>query len=614
MAGTFSNPVQAQSGTIPSMQPMSTNNAGAVLAQGLADIADVFVRREEAARKAAIPSQSEIDKGETDAGRKLALQRVAEYDRIVQTQGREAANRWRRKVSLQDQSNLYGKSIDGYVDTWGNMVGGSALKAEEEAYQEAHAQEIKAAAARKTNRIETGRMFASMTPNLSEEPLTEDQLERIGFFYESQKEQMDFKRKQGDLYLQELNIQRNERQLISEEIFDSTVVGINATVQSMLAEYQGIVSRDPSQSPQAKATVIGELTAMRASIDRDLALEMQKIGGSLSDVPPERLNGVRNQIDNYIALIRGDYGVELNETTMRLMTSGAALDYLSIDTNSKMAVVAGINSYAPGTMTTSSGIGAVDPTRSRSQLDVIFQNIEFQVAPAIAQANLSPEDTRKVYTDTGKALVLLSATDKPENKQSAANTLVTAIWEGAMGNRKARSVALGKNGVINMINESVKMGRGAISSEIQAAAEAEGMTPEELFATYSSRFTRDVIVPSLKGVDSTLIEYMRPAQQGSKLVLELDVDGYIAATMPKSTPGGLGVSEVSHEVRIRNFDKSRKKAEAEINKLISSYAHIMNATEEDAAYVLSLVLKDTFTILQGSQAVTQELIERNKPQ
>src|SRR5690554_2297585 len=107
MAGTFSNPVQAQSGTIPSMQPMSTNNAGAVLAKGLADIADVFVRREEAARKAAIPSQSEIDKGEIDAGRKLALQRVAEYDHIVQTQGREAANRWRRKVSLQDQSNLY---------------------------------------------------------------------------------------------------------------------------------------------------------------------------------------------------------------------------------------------------------------------------------------------------------------------------------------------------------------------------------------------------------------------------------------------------------------------------------------------------------------------------
>lgn len=614
MAGTFSNPVQAQSGTVPSMQPMSTNNAGAVLAKGLSNIADTLVKREEAARKAATPSQSEIDKGETDVGRKLALQRVAEYDRIVQTQGREAANRWRRKVSLQDQSNLYGKSVDGYIETWGNMVGGSALKAEEEAYQAARTQEIKDAAARRTNRIEMGRMFASMTPSLTEEPLTDDQLERIGLFYETQKEQLDFKKKQGDVYLQGLNIQRNERQLISEEIFDSTVVGINATVQSMITQYQDLLKRDPSQSPQAKATVIGELTAMRASIDRDLALEMQKVGGSLSDVPPERLNSVRNQIDNYIALIRGDYGVELNETTMRLMTSGAALDYLSIDTNSKMAVVAGINSYAPGTMTLSSSISAVDPSRSREQLDNIFQNIEFLVAPAIAQANLSPEDTRKVYTDTGKALVTLAATDRPENKQSAANAFVTAMWEGAMGNRKTRSVALGKNGVINMINESVKMGRGAISNEIQAAAEAEGMTPEELFATYSSRFTRDVIVPSLKGVDATLIEYMRPVQQGSKLILELDVDGYIEATRPKSTPGGLGFDQASHEVRIRNFDKSRKKAEAEINKLISSYAHIMNASEEDAAYVLSLVLKDTFTILQGSKAVTQELIERNNPQ
>ncbi len=525
----FNNPIgtQTQAGAAVAAPVQNTSAQQAV--SGLADMVTFWQNRQQAdaqATAAIAPDAWQVKEEWETEGSQKAIEIAKQYQLKRKTEGAVRAEAWLNKTTLEIQSTLGATQADKFRSTLTDTVGKNSDVANRNAEIDAANELAKARQAKLDDLELTGRQLIAANAakyGLDPSKVSADQAIGIAMVTAGQQQSAALESAQNAIIIQQNGMVDRDRKLRSQAgaVTHSSLITNN--IRTGTATVLAAIRQNPNNAEQIKAAFIADMELQKGQIVNTLAKGVSDSGGNYADVDNSIATGLQNQYDAVIQLVRGDLNNAQMEKTLEALSLGTTLNAVAkLDSKLSQNLLISNAVRLPMDITAQAVKTTVSTYNPATYAEVIGNLSGLGAAAARQQTNVPPE---KAYSLVYDAAVL--AKKNPELVNEAGESIVSTFLNSFNSTSKVRGDANSAKGLPVLLD---KMSRDpdlkTLAPVIQKAAEAEGVTVDEMFTRSMSTMFRESIYPSLSIEDPYVVPNLDIQYQGGKFTVKLKEDAY----------------------------------------------------------------------------------------
>lgn len=556
----FGNPLQIQNlgGFSVQSAPVDTTGQSVLeeAAKGLALGAGIL---EDLSRP---PSRESIMDSEKAAGRDLAIKRQARFEEVAKTSGREVA--WQR---LQEEyaSDILGRSIhfsSGYDNVLEDRLGSPRTSFEEE-----QDRALEDAANKRrldlTNKASENIAAAGADVSL----YSPDQLYAWGEMLAGRDAQVTREIQQAALDTANYSADVRKRKVVSTAEFANVRNRTDNNLRIVMQDVYKKIELQPELTLQYRTDAVKNLRLQRNQVQRDLEVSLNQAGGSVDDVA-DRMKEIDSLFTVAELIVTDKIGFDLTTDQVNRLSVDQVLDYVTDPDSSEFAK---INLLASHLRLSPADINKAVLGKSIQKVQAEVTSSAVGGAAWVSKSrSLLPSTRKELYSNLGKSYVLAATGDDPVLQQQAAASLVANLQEAIFSPPSIARIATSAGSLPSMLGEVAKSKPNTQANQaILEAADAEGMTPEDLWIESATQLTRTQFAPELEKLDSLYRDRMTIQFTGQKFKV-----GIKQNTSLGSSGYGLSARELS-------FISAGNKMEKVLNDWVLSYAKVTGADPAD---------------------------------
>lgn len=585
----FNNPIKAQQLGTPSVaspvQDQSTTTALAGLADIIGTISDRMGQTQSGPDSWEVKSEWETE------GSQAAYEDAQQYKFIKETEGASRAEVWRNKQELVRGSTLNADAADSYRQVIGDVLGMSKGRLERE-YEIKEEQRVQSQMNDFKIRGRELAMAGGAKLGLDPEKLTDEQLIALAMTYNGNKAWTDEATRNVALVQSQMNLKSSERTLRSESAANNFLANRTTSTQALLFSSIESIRQNPSKADDIKLATVSQLEMEKARVLADASASILSSGGDISDVKSGQVEAITKQYDVAIALIRGDYQVDLLKTKLDAVTFGTALPNLAaMDSEMSKLVLTQAAVRMPFEVAShllgkNGETNIYDPN---SQYEVV-RNLGLGINTAVQNTNQPP----RKWVDTFVASVPAMA-QNPKTHKDFGSTVVNTLAESFQAPLNIRQQASSPDSLPNLMGQLARTKVTPEMSEavVQAAA-SEGMTPAELWQKSTVGVLREKIGPSLLKGDPFIMRNVDMTYSGGKFNLKINEQKYRQeANLVPNVSYYSGMNDAT-KIKIDKINKDLGIFQQFLNDSVQSYTKTVGGNPDDVGLALEQVVQVTF--------------------
>lgn len=582
----FSNPLQAQTLSAPSIQRPVVDTTGQQIAGFLSDALSLV-------RAPKGPSQASIDEDLKTQGSQLAVDQLKRFHEIEKTEGRNEAKRYLNSVVLESQTGMSETTRQAYYGVFKEQIGGSFLSEDEKNRREIEAGQIQQI---ETYRTKGAELAAAQGYNPQE--LDPNQLIVLGQMDAGQSALIAREQQEVALKSSKMNLADRERLILSNSVYQKFSSDTEMSLRSALVGYSTAVQKNPNSRMQLTSDLITNLKLQQSGLQNRLATELSQSGGNLSDIGDDQLNRVSSNIDTVIQILDGTIPLKLSETELSRLSVDSALSFTADPGNNSVSRAMLVNNALKVPLNSMNEVLKYysGGTSTQGVRDAVSRSASDGLARAASTYSLNPEAVKQNYVMLSDTIRDLGTSPNAQVVSDAGTTLVNNMLEGISAPAKVRGTANSAYALPSMLSGLAKtVHPPQLSEAVQVAASAEGVTPSDLWVESARTLMREKIAPSLQLHDPNYTKNLDIRFEGGRFKVEYkrgfqdtssQFVGNPAFRVPVLSGARQGQLPLSADAQKRAADLSRV-----LNDYAVSYARVMNAKTEEVGPALEAAVR-----------------------
>lgn len=582
----FSNPLQVQNLSAPSIQRPVVDTTGQQVAGFLADALSLV-------RAPKGPSQSSIDEDLKTQGSQLAVQQLKRFTEIENTEDRSAAKRYLNSVVLESQTGMSDTTRQAYYGVFKEQLGGSFLAEDEKNRRDIEAGQIQQLEGYRSKGAEL-----AAAQGYNPEELDQNQLLILGQMDAGQASLIAREQQEVALKSSKLNLADRERLIVSNSVYQKFSADTESGLRAALMGYSTAVQKNPNSRMQLTSDLVTNLKLQQTSLQNQLASQLNQSGGNLSDIGADQLNRISSNIDTVIQILDGTIPLKLSETELSRLSVDSALSFTADPGNNSVSRAMLINNALKVPLNSMNEVLKYYSGGSSTQSvrDTVARQTSDGLARAASTYSLKPEAVKQNYVMLGDTIRDLGTSPSPQVVADAGTTLVNNMLEGISAPAKVRGVANSAYALPSMLSGLAKtVHPPQLSEAVQTAAAAEGVEPSDIWIESARTLMREKIAPSLQLHDQNYTKNLDIRFEGGRFKVDYKVGfqdtsrqfvGNPALRVPVLSGARQGQLPLSADAQKRAADLSRV-----LNDYAMSYARVMNARAEDVGPALEAAVR-----------------------
>jgi hypothetical protein len=589
----FTNPVQPKAVGSVSVQAPVVDTSAQTAMSGLSDLFSAIGTMNQPAQVNAWEVKEEW---ETE-GHSAAIEDAKQYQFLVETGGRQQADRWLNKQTLVRQGSLGASSADSYRQVLGDTVGKTKEIVDREAE---HSLEKRNAEKLADLEFEGRELLLADIQSYGGNPelITQDMAIGAAMTRRGVQARTADAIQQNSLTSGSMSITANKRKLASETGINTFIGNSTGAVQSKFQAATAAMKADPSKAEQIKLQFIADLTQLKTTAQYNAAKTVQSLGGDPSDLNADRVTGVMKMYDDAIALMRGDFAVDVMKVNLDLLSYGTTLEVLP-----KMAKGFATQIYVENTVRMPvKALGAVlentPVSYSTQDTQEVIRRAASGIGAAVQGTSVNPSP---LYRGMGSVLFRAGKSEDPVLRTTSAEALLNSLQETYQAPSKVRAVSSRPDAVPALFETLARsQANGELGQELVDAAAAEGSTPLDIWIQSSTGVLRNTIAPSLMLEDPNVMGNLDLKYSGGKFKLSLNEEGYRKAAGFSKNPGYYSGIDQSM-TKINRMNSNLRSTEKFLNDAAQSYSKTTGSSADDVGLALYEVMNLTFNLTKPTE-------------
>lgn len=582
----FNNPIKAQQLSTPGVDRPVQDTSVQTALSGFADILSTLGQ----ANKNSGPDAWAVKAEWETEGSQAGIEDAKQYQFLTETQGRAKADVWLNKQVLSRQGGMNADSADSYRQVIGGTIGKSSavLDREFERKEQERRQE-------QLNDLELKGAELAMADGakLGVDPAKLSRDQKIGLAMMANGVAARTQQETANVALAtaNMNLDQKERVLKSEGGANVFLGQKTVETKSLIFGTIEAIRQNPSKAEAIKLQAISDLQLRKSAALQDAASTVSKYGGDISDVTSGQVASVQAQYDTAIALIRGDYNLDLMKSSFEQLANGTAIEAVRTMPNEMARVV--LMQHVTK-MPLEASVQTLKKTGTSynpdSQYEVI-RNLGLGVNTALQNTGETP----KRWMDTFVAAAPTAAQNE-SLRPDFAQTLVNTLQESFSAPVGVRQQASSPDSLPSLVSSLARSNlKGEFSQAVADQAAKEGLTPAELWQKSATGVLREKIAPSLQFKDPAVMGNLDVQYSGGKFTVRLKEQQYRTATNLSANPGYYSGIDAS-STKINQINKNLTAVQQVLNDYVQSYTKTVGGNPDDVGLALQEVMKLTFNL------------------
>lgn len=521
----FNNPIATQTQAGASAPATVQNTAVQSAISGFADIMSAVsyynASQQQAAARAA-PEAWQVKEEWESSGAQQAVDVAKRYKKWVEIEGRAKAEVRLNAETLNMQSSMGATEGDKFRSTLNSLIGKNSDVNERDVEME----RAKAQASKLDELEMAGRsllMAQGTKYGVDPAKITREQAISVAMVTNGQQQAASLEAAQlGVINARNTQIDR-DRKLTSQATAVYQSATITAGIRQSLASFSAAIDQNPNTIEQAKAQFIADMELRKSQVVNELAASVQAAGGNVADIDQTVANGLVSQYNAAIELVRGDYNVQQMKSTLEAMSVGTTIDTIKqLDTPFQRQLLVENTTRMPNSLSNKT-VSLTNGMYNPAAYGEVIRNVSS--LGAAAAANKTGVPTEKAYGIPYDGLLI--ATKNPDAKEEAASSLVNTFMNSYQGSSSVRSAANSSKGLPVLMDKIARNPElKSLAPDIQAAAEKEGTTVNQMFMDSTRTMFRESVYPSLSLGDPYVLPNLDIQYKGGKYTVKLKEDEY----------------------------------------------------------------------------------------
>jgi hypothetical protein len=302
--------------------------------------------------------------------------------------------------------------------------------------------------------------------------------------------------------------------------------------------------------------------------------------------------------DDTIALIRGDFAIDVMKANMELLSYGVSLETLQ-----RMDRGFATQIYLENT--TRMPITALDAVVKAGKSTYTVQDTNEVIRRSVgglASASVGTSVPHApLYKGMGSAVYNAGKSEDVVLRTSSAEALLNSLQETYQAPAKVRSLSSRPDAVPALFETLARsQAKGELGQELVDAAAAEGSTPLDIWIQSSTGVLRNTIAPSLMLEDPNVMGNLDLKYSGGKFKLTLNEEGYRKAAGFSKNPGYYSGIDQSM-TKINRMNSNLRSTEKFLNDAAQSYSKTTGSSADDVGLALYEVMNLTFNLTKPTE-------------
>jgi hypothetical protein len=584
----FTNPVQPkQIGSVSVDQPVVDTSAQTALA-GVSDMLKVFGTMQ----KNSAPDAWQVKEQWETEGHSAAVEDAKQYQFLVETSGRQKADQWLNKQTLVRQGGLGASSADSYRDVLNANIGKT-----KEIVDRENEQSLEKRSMEKLQDLELQgqELLAADVARYGGDvsTISKDTMIGMALAYNGTQARTAARTQEVALTQSELNLSNDQRKLKSEAGINTFLGNTVSSVQSKLVAATEAMKANPAKAEQIKLQFIADLSQQKTTAVTAAQKSILSLGGDPSDVSADRITGIQKMYDDTIALVRGDFATDVMTANLKQLSYGTTLEVLGAMPKGFATQLLMENTTRMPIQALGAVVKAGDPSYSLNDTNEVVRRSVGGIATAVQGTNVSHVPFYKL---TASTVVKASTSTDDTLRGTSAEALLNTLSEPYQGPRKIRELSSRPDAVPALFEQLARSTqKGELLPELNAAAQAEGTTPLDVWIQSSTGVLRNTIAPSLLLEDPNVIGNLDLKYAGGKFTLRLNEPAYRKASNLSANPGYYSGIDQSM-TKINRLNSNLRLTEKFLNDAAQSYSRTTGSSADDVGVALYEMMNLTFNL------------------